>query len=384
MKCPRHKAAVACSADKVSAGSPAVSHPKASPLHSPIKPHFPPGPAIPPLPLDTSSTVHDKENNNSRHHNGSLGECFEDSGYLSLHNSQIEDHHGDGEDEHRGTNVHTVLQATATTESDHLNSALPIVRFQKAVCAELAKCYQKNQKYDWSIVSKVAEDHLLDRVIGRHMGCEFVDIFSSLLSRNMKNVLARILALLGGLDLISCSKVSRTWRRIISEDTAALDRWKRAKQALKESEISSRQLCCRLTRDPAVSRVVLSCMQTLASSSTPSSSSTQFRGINRKIPTPTSQCRRFNEYVKAASSLKQHESLRPCRRCGSPAKHSAEAQRATCTRPGCLFDFCTRCQEAFHSSTPCRVVQPRSHVSTSKSTPHIPGSARSKRSIRRL
>lgn len=34
------------------------------------------------------------------------------------------------------------------------------------------------------------------------MGCEFVDIFSSLLSRNMKNVLARILALLGGLDLI--------------------------------------------------------------------------------------------------------------------------------------------------------------------------------------
>lgn len=192
MKCPRHKAAVACSADKVSAGSPAVSHPKASPLHSPIKPHFPPGPAIPPLPLDTSSTVHDKENNNSRHHNGSLGECFEDSGYLSLHNSQIEDHHGDGEDEHRGTNVHTVLQATATTEgrsktpknspskchgsangaqeeppaespvrrsgrqpptfslsstpSDHLNSALPIVRFQKAVCAELAKCYQKNQK----------------------------------------------------------------------------------------------------------------------------------------------------------------------------------------------------------------------------------------------
>lgn len=34
------------------------------------------------------------------------------------------------------------------------------------------------------------------------MGCEFVDIFSSLLSRNMRNVLTRILALLGDMDLI--------------------------------------------------------------------------------------------------------------------------------------------------------------------------------------
>lgn len=34
------------------------------------------------------------------------------------------------------------------------------------------------------------------------MGCEFVDIFLLLLSRNMKNVLASILALLGDMDLI--------------------------------------------------------------------------------------------------------------------------------------------------------------------------------------
>lgn len=34
------------------------------------------------------------------------------------------------------------------------------------------------------------------------MGCEFVDVFSSLLSRNMRNVLTSILALLGDMDLI--------------------------------------------------------------------------------------------------------------------------------------------------------------------------------------
>lgn len=71
------------------------------------------------------------------------------------------------------------------------------------------RCYlNRNNKhlsclrYDWSIVTKVAEDHLLDRVIGSHMGCEFVDMFSSLLSRNMRNLLSSILALLGDMDLI--------------------------------------------------------------------------------------------------------------------------------------------------------------------------------------
>lgn len=193
MKCPHHKAAVAYSTGKTSAGNSTVSHLKASPVPSPIKPHFPPVDAITDLPLDTSSTVHDKENSNGGHRDGSLNEFFEDSGYLSLQNSQIDDHHGDGEDEHtRGEIVHTVLQATATTQgrtktpknspskcqgsancsqpvpvaespvscygrrpptfslsstpSDHLNPTLPILKFQKAVCQELAKSYQKNKK----------------------------------------------------------------------------------------------------------------------------------------------------------------------------------------------------------------------------------------------
>lgn len=57
-------------------------------------------------------------------------------------------------------------------------------------------------RYDWSVVTKVAEDYLLDRVIGRKMGLEHVDVFSSLLSRNMRGILTQILALLGDADLI--------------------------------------------------------------------------------------------------------------------------------------------------------------------------------------
>lgn len=87
-------------------------------------------------------------------------------------------------------------------------------------------------------------------------------------------------------------------------------------------------------------------------------------------------------YLQAASTLKQHQSLRACKRCGSPATHLNEVQKATCTRVSCLFTFCTRCQESFHGSTPCRTVTPRANFC--KTSPLLPGSARSKKNVRRL
>ncbi|XP_078129778.1 F-box only protein 5 [Sander vitreus] len=444
MKFPRYEATMANKMEKRSAAAESrVLNLKSSPVKEPIpiKPQCPPAGVTTVFSLNNNTTaVHNKENSTSKEHDRILDEGFEDSGYLSLQNSHIDDHHGDPEDEHiqgkptvtqlpsaaahqekaispnnspskykgrthsnplvtASTPVdhhkrRTAAQLLSSTPSDHHNDPnLPILNFQQAVCVELAKSYKKNKRYDWSIVTKVAEDHLLDRVIGGQMGREYVDIFSCLLSRNMRSILTNILALLGDMDLISCRKVSKTWRTIIGEDTAALSRCQRAEQALGESRSSLSQKSCSLTRDVAVSRVVLSCMQTLASSSTPSSSSSSsspsYR-VNRlnthsqKHRQANSQCTRFNEYVQAASSLKQHESLRPCKRCGSPATHLSEVQRATCTRPSCLFDFCTHCQEAFHDSTPCRVVQPRPYFTTPKTTPIIPGSARSKRNVRRL
>ncbi|XP_070697357.1 F-box only protein 5 [Pempheris klunzingeri] len=440
MKCPRYEAT---RANNMAAAESKVLHLKASPVKepkTPIKPQCPPAGVTTVLFSHNNNTrpVHNKENSTSREQGGTLDEVFEDSGYLSLHNSQIDDHHGDEEDEHiqgkptatlqpcaathqektispknspskcQGRTNHPASLVAASTPVDrhrrtayslsstpsdhHSDPNLPILKFQQTVCEELAKSYRKNKRYDWSIVTKVAEDHLLDRVTGRQMGREYVDMFSSLLSRNMRSILTNILALLGDMDLISCKKVSRTWRRIIYEDTVALNRCQRAEQALRESRSSLRQSGFGLTRDVALSRVVLSCMQTLASSSTPSSSSasTPSCRVNRRTAPSqkgsmsNSQCTRFDEYMQAASNLKQHESLRRCKQCGSPATHSPEVQRATCTRNSCLFDFCTHCQETFHGSTPCRVVQPRAHLPSSKTPPIIPGSARSKRNVRRL
>uniref|UniRef100_UPI0037E84A11 F-box only protein 5 n=1 Tax=Semicossyphus pulcher TaxID=241346 RepID=UPI0037E84A11 len=439
MKCPSYESTRANNMEK----SYEVLHFKASPVKepSPIKPHCPPAGVTTVLFSLNNNTkaVHNKENSTSREPNRTQDEVFEDSGYLSLQNSQIEENHGEEQDNMLGKPTATLLSSAAThyektispknspskcltnssrtvfqvaastpvdcqrrraatyslssTPSNHHNDPnLPILKFQRDVCEKLAKSYQKNKRYDWSIPSQVAEDHLLDRVIGGQMGLEYVDMFSSLLCRNMRGILSNILALLNDMDLISCKKVSRTWRRIICEDSSALSRCQRAKQALGESRSSLSQRGLGLTRDVAVSRLVLSSMQTLASSSTPTSSSSSSLSCrhsrrtasSQKGSTPNSQCTRFNDYIQAAGSLKQHESLRSCKRCGSPSTYSPEAQRATCMRLSCQFDFCTHCQLGFHGSTPCRVVQPRVHATSTKASQIIPGSARSKRNVRRL
>uniref|UniRef100_A0A672FPD6 F-box protein 5 n=1 Tax=Salarias fasciatus TaxID=181472 RepID=A0A672FPD6_SALFA len=320
-------------------------------------------------PKSINSPFHDKENRTySELNDTTLDSVLDDSGYLSLQNSRVS-----------VSRRSPVFSLSSTPSNQYDDPNLPIRKFQQTVCQELAKGFQKNKKYDWSIVSKVAEDHLLDRVIGRQMGLEYVDMFESLLSRNMRTILTNILALLGDMDLISCKKVSRTWRTIICEDAAAESRCKLAEHDVGHSGFASLSLNQNLTGD--VSRVVLSCMQSLSSVANSSSSSSSCRTSRGSLPTQSS---RFDKYLEAARNLKTHESLRPCRRCGSPAVHSAEVQRATCTRPSCLFDFCSCCQEAFHGSTPCRTVMPRSPLSAPRVTQNTPGNARSKRSIRRL
>uniref|UniRef100_A0AAV2JK37 ZBR-type domain-containing protein n=1 Tax=Knipowitschia caucasica TaxID=637954 RepID=A0AAV2JK37_KNICA len=335
-----------------------------------------------------------------RDYEGTIPQVLQDSGYLSQHNSHLEDdteNHAQTvlpvvEQEERVTpkasprkspekrspmTVFTPLiphkrndfYSMSSTPADKNASKLPIQMFTKAVCEELSRAFQKNKRYDFSIVSRIAENYNLDRVIGGHMGLDYVDVFASLLSRNMKCILAQVLSLLGDLDLISCTKVSKTWRQIINDDQAALKRCQQAEKTLRESELAQR-LTSGLTRDASLSRVVLSGMQHMASALQP----------NMSTPNRT----RFDEFSQVAGTLKQGQSLRPCKRCGSPATFSREAHRATCTRSSCEFVSCTHCNESFHGSTPCRLRPLRSTSSVSKTSSLLPGSARSKRNVRRL
>ncbi|KAM9803955.1 F-box only protein 5 [Neosynchiropus ocellatus] len=360
---------------------------KPSPVLEPVgpKPCCPPRKAVRSL-FPNTKTVPGKENSTLKEHDLTWEESFEDSGIFSLHNSQLEDFQKEDDGERRRSRTfisdHVSQREKSSpgkTVSSEQRPKLPIQDFQRAVCERLARSHARTKRYDWSIVSEEAERHLLDRVIGGHMGKEFVDIFQSLLSRNMRVILTTILALLGEMDLISCKTVSQTWRRIICEDSAARSRCEKVERELQESTNSLRR--SGLTRDVAETRAVLSCMQRLGSTGTPKppSSSTPISGVHRP-----SQSSHFKDYMKATSALKTHESLRPCKHCRSPATHYPEVQRATCTRQSCLFDFCTRCLGSYHGSTPCRVVQPRTCGVSSGSTPVLPGSARSKRNVRRL
>lgn len=364
--------------------------------HFVVKPLLTPDLLPATLSLNNIRGVHNKENNKKKH-DRTLDEVsldcqeFEDSGYLSLHNSLLEKGDKDSESEDHlfvtspGEEERGRYTLSTPSAQNHSDPNLPIIKFQQAVCRELAMGFKRTQSYDWTVIDKLAEDFGLDRVIGGHMGRECVDVFTALLEREMRHILTKILGMLGDADLIHCRMVSRTWWRIISQDNSALTRCQEAEQRLRDSrKAEGQENGGSLTRNTALPRVVLSCMQSVASSSvqraSPKKSVSQKDCIHTARNSPPT---RFTEYQKAASSLKQHESLKPCKLCGSPAKHNAHALRATCTRQSCAFDFCTKCQGSFHGSSPCRAIQPHG-PSSSKEKPILIGSARSKRNVRRL
>lgn len=140
---------------------------KLEPSH--VKPSCPPTAerwALPPLAGAEASQ--DKENSTSGFHNGTL----EDSGYLTLHNSHIDDGKEDGhcgaavaqqgkrtsqqssptKCQRRASPRHPAASPTqgrrggAGTQSTCVGSTLPLLRFHEAVCEELAKDFRKNKR----------------------------------------------------------------------------------------------------------------------------------------------------------------------------------------------------------------------------------------------
>lgn len=337
-------------------------------------------------PLETKSKgPHNKENYRERNVNRevtsddevilSSSGFTEDSGYLSLQNSQVEHVDADGADSLERSEEKCVSSQSLHVER-HSAPCLPVLKFQEEVCKELAKSFKKSKSYDWTVVNKVAENCGLHNVIGGKMGLEFADILSGLLRKNMRHILARILGLLGDCDLISCKKVSRTWQKIICQDKMALRRCREAERRQREYGRPMGSL----SRDFTLSRVVFSCMQGVAS--------TPIHKAVKKVPCQTNgvqntRSSRFQQFYQVAKSLKQDESLRACVLCGSPARFDDAMQRAVCTRLSCAFDCCTMCQLPFHSSDPCRSTV-RSFSSNSSQRTLIAGSARSKRNVRRL
>uniref|UniRef100_A0A672H4P9 ZBR-type domain-containing protein n=1 Tax=Salarias fasciatus TaxID=181472 RepID=A0A672H4P9_SALFA len=165
-------------------------------------------------------------------------------------------------------------------------------------------------------------------LIGRKMGLGQVDILTELTKRNLRHILTLILGLLDSNSVCSFSKVCRNWDEIVQQDKQAR---LRKRNYLNEVETALEN----------------------------SQSTFLFQ---------------------VAKTLFSDECLKPCPKCESPARCHSTKREGVCSRADCAFQFCTSCLCSFHGSRECAS---QSAGRRTKST-LIPGSAESKRNIRRL
>lgn len=84
--------------------------------------------------------------------------------------------------------------------------------------------------------------------------------------------------------------------------------------------------------------------------------------------------------LQVAKTLFRDEWLKPCPHCQHPAKCHSVKREGVCCRADCGFTFCTACLCAYHGSREC------AHLSAKRRSKRdmLPGSAQSKRNIKRL
>uniref|UniRef100_A0A8C8ZE54 F-box only protein 43 n=1 Tax=Prolemur simus TaxID=1328070 RepID=A0A8C8ZE54_PROSS len=228
---------------------------------------------------------------------------------------------------------------------------------------------------------------LLAGLIGKKMGLEKLDILTELKYRNLQHILAMVLDSLTAESLCSVWKVSRNWREIVIQDKRANRRRKFYIIQLKtDSEGAVLNVEDAATRLHLLNRSALRSVQ--AEARTSSSQKEQVSTLSPwgEVLTPlasssvTPLSSKQEEYVKVAKTLFIDEALKPCPRCQSPAKYQPYKKRGLCSRKACGFDFCVLCLCAYHGSEECSREAAKSR--TRKDA--VPGSAQSKRNLKRL
>uniref|UniRef100_A0AAR2J0H5 ZBR-type domain-containing protein n=1 Tax=Pygocentrus nattereri TaxID=42514 RepID=A0AAR2J0H5_PYGNA len=198
----------------------------------------------------------------------------------------------------------------------------------------------------------------LSGLIGRKMGLGKLDILTELSKRNLHHLLAVILKLLSPQDIYICGQVSHSWDVIILQDKKAC---RRRKMYEKEMKVALEMGSAAHVPD-AETRLNLACRSALSS-------------VQAQAKTPSSLTR-----TPVAKTLFSDECLKQCPRCQHPARCHAVRGEGICSWSDCLFHFCTSCLCSYHGSKDC------AHLSTKRRSRKdvLPGSAQSKRNVRRL
>ncbi|XP_063773920.1 peptide chain release factor 1-like, mitochondrial isoform X2 [Pseudophryne corroboree] len=255
-------------------------------------------------------------------------------------------------------------------------SSLPVLRFEEVVCSTLKKSSKRCPKVDWDTVEEVVSHGAfgLDKLIGKKMGLEKLDILGELFQRDFKHLLSKILRHLSAIDLINVISVSTTWRKILQRDNCAYSVYKQCHKEICEKEARKSEFAA--TRDSSLFRLPLAPVQKVASALFSVSKKKSNKKNKQAIP-----CSRLSEFNEVGKTLINDQSLKVCRDCGSPSKYDSLLHRAICTRESCQLDFCTLCNCEFHFSKDCVNIRSRNHRYLSDT---LPGSKKSKQNLRRL
>ncbi|XP_052765109.1 F-box only protein 43-like [Mya arenaria] len=208
-----------------------------------------------------------------------------------------------------------------------------------------------------------------DRLIGRKMGRNHVDILSQLDQLNISCV-STILSYLDPQDLCSISQVSTDWKRVVESDSMANSRRRRfLQQHRARLQEQGKENIGKRTHSGAP-RAATGPLQNLPI--TQETTEGPPRQTIQRDKTVTEQ------FIEAASQLKNEEKLQKCPKCRKPAKCLPVQDRGYCQSPDCGYDFCTKCSYDFHGSKGCvPIVSKKTKSSTI-------GTKKSKKNLKRL
>ncbi|XP_046574547.1 F-box only protein 5-like [Haliotis rubra] len=176
-----------------------------------------------------------------------------------------------------------------------------------------------------------------DRLIGRKVGLEKVDILNEMHARSIEGV-SLVLSYLEPKELCRIRAVSRQWKTICDTDNRASARCHKYIKSLK-------------SRAASVGKENLGKTKTGHRHLTPGGLLTSVQHTPRS-PKKMPVVNLFTQHSQVVSSLKSDDTLRHCPRCNSAAK--THCDRGVCTSDNCKFDFCVKCFCEHHGSRELR------------------------------
>uniref|UniRef100_A0A3P9Q8X7 F-box protein 43 n=1 Tax=Poecilia reticulata TaxID=8081 RepID=A0A3P9Q8X7_POERE len=204
-------------------------------------------------------------------------------------------------------------------------------------------------------------------LIGRKMGLRKLDILTELKKRNLRHILANMFS--------KCSLVCRSWNEIIEQDHQASLRRRIHLSELEDLQGETRSA---LPKRSALKKIQAQSRTSSSSYCTPPLANTLATPQHGTLSTGSSTKR--DKFLEVAKTLFHDECLKPCPRCQHPARCHLVKGEGVCSRVDCGFQFCVSCLCAFHGSRECGSQS----AGRRKKDNLLPGSALSKRNVRRL